>query len=438
MCPNENLCVEKEKGSEVWQELREFWKENPKDFWKIEIANDTVGLRGTSSSELTNYARKSPGGVHYLGFQTNIEEGELKRIELAARTCYKSEDRITSESAISLFRNLVRRGHFAMVRFGERTVYIRKEMWDRVIEPLLVDTKQIQYWRWVFRYDISLIHEWIIVSANLQSWMFLVKAILARMSHMSVTLDSVMLDHIKVISIIQDIFKEWPIVTEAMKYSIDRCYDCFQHRFYTRNFEETLDVFDDDFKARDNWQEITHNTLHIPLFEPLRRQMFRIVCNRGITHEIVRHTTLSYAQESTRYVKYDGNDPDAITKVLFVPEHLKEHPSFDMKVQCSFPVMMGMCLEAYAWWSENDNPDLKLIPGDARDFLPHSLKTEICLSGYLDESEYGTEFNQGYSHFIDMRWDRHAHKGIQPIARKMSTVLHYPKNISGCGGLEKV
>ena len=31
---------------------------------------------------------------------------------------------------------------------------------------------------------------------------------------------------------------------------------------------------------------------------------YKVVCDRGVTHEIVRHRLFSYAQESTRYVNY--------------------------------------------------------------------------------------------------------------------------------------
>lgn len=42
----------------------------------------------------------------------------LMRIERAARTCYKSEDKITAGSAEKLVRNLLKRGHMAMIEFG--------------------------------------------------------------------------------------------------------------------------------------------------------------------------------------------------------------------------------------------------------------------------------------------------------------------------------
>lgn len=45
-------------------------------------------------------------------------EDVLERIERAARTCYKSEDRITMGSAVKLVRSLLTREHMAMIEFG--------------------------------------------------------------------------------------------------------------------------------------------------------------------------------------------------------------------------------------------------------------------------------------------------------------------------------
>ena len=52
-------------------------------------------------------------------------EGIYKAIELAGRTCYKSEDKITSTSAKEFVDRMIKSGHFAMLGFG--TVYLKQE-----------------------------------------------------------------------------------------------------------------------------------------------------------------------------------------------------------------------------------------------------------------------------------------------------------------------
>ena len=50
-------------------------------------------------------------------------DGLYKQIELAGRTCYKSEDRITENSAKEFVDRMIKSGHGAMLEHG--TVYLR-------------------------------------------------------------------------------------------------------------------------------------------------------------------------------------------------------------------------------------------------------------------------------------------------------------------------
>ena len=50
-------------------------------------------------------------------------EGMYKQIELAGRTCYKSEDKITEDSAKEFVDRMINSGHWAMLEHG--TVYLR-------------------------------------------------------------------------------------------------------------------------------------------------------------------------------------------------------------------------------------------------------------------------------------------------------------------------
>lgn len=50
-------------------------------------------------------------------------EGVYKQIEIAGRTCYKSENRITEDSAEKFYKMLVNSGHYAMLEHG--TIYLK-------------------------------------------------------------------------------------------------------------------------------------------------------------------------------------------------------------------------------------------------------------------------------------------------------------------------
>jgi thymidylate synthase (FAD) len=50
-----------------------------------------------------------------LSFPDNL----LQALETAGRTCYKSEDQITPDSAVKFVKRLIERGHHAMIEFGD-------------------------------------------------------------------------------------------------------------------------------------------------------------------------------------------------------------------------------------------------------------------------------------------------------------------------------
>ena len=56
-------------------------------------------------------------------------EGMYKQIELAGRTCYKSEDKITETSAKEFVDRMIKSGHGAMLEHG--TVYLSLDMTSR-------------------------------------------------------------------------------------------------------------------------------------------------------------------------------------------------------------------------------------------------------------------------------------------------------------------
>ena len=75
--------------------------------------------------------------------ETPIDGAEiLKRIEKAGRTCYKSEDRITEESAKVFVRKLIERGHESVLEHGSITV---RFVCDRGISQEIVRHRLASY-----------------------------------------------------------------------------------------------------------------------------------------------------------------------------------------------------------------------------------------------------------------------------------------------------
>ena len=95
-----------------------------------------------------------------------------------------------------------------------------------------------------------------------------------------------------------------------------------------------------------------------------------VTCDRGVSHEIVRHRLASYAQESTRYVNY-GKDKYGAEITVIKPFFFEEGSLAyeEWKTSCEQAEVSYMSLLS-----------LGRSPQEARDVLPNSTKTEIVIT----------------------------------------------------------
>jgi len=125
----------------------------------------------------------------------------------------------------------------------------------------------------------------------------------------------------------------------------------------------------------------------------------RVICDRGVTHEIVRHRLASYTQESTRYVNYSkgkyGNEITVIEPIFW------ESDSEKYKI---WKKAMENAEKSYM-----DLLALKATPQEARSVLPNSLKTEILMTMNL----------RSWRHFFELRCHKAAHPQMREIAIPM-------------------
>lgn len=122
----------------------------------------------------------------------------------------------------------------------------------------------------------------------------------------------------------------------------------------------------------------------------------RIICDRGVSHEIVRHRIASYSQESTRYCNYGkdkfGNELTVI-KPLFWEEGSEEYRLWHdtiTKIEQTYNQMIALGVK----------------PQEARSILPNSLKTEIVVTMNMRE----------WRHFFKLRTSNRAHPQMREIA----------------------
>ena len=152
-----------------------------------------------------------------------------------------------------------------------------------------------------------------------------------------------------------------------------------------------------------------------PMFEMLLRNghnamiefgwmFYKVICDRGVTHEIVRHRLFSYAQESTRYCNYSGG-------IEFIIPCWSVLQSAEFS---SWPEVGELATNTELWlshMSQSERTYIQMIrggwtPQQARSVLPNSLKTEICIAGNFRE----------WRHFFKLRTAKSAHPQMQEVA----------------------
>ena len=131
----------------------------------------------------------------------------------------------------------------------------------------------------------------------------------------------------------------------------------------------------------------------------------RVICDRGISHEIIRHRIASYSQESTRYCNYKSKGE---IKIIDIRQHLKRvvknRVYQPLVIKCWEDAMLE-CQRSY-----NSMVDMGAPPELARSVLPNSLKTEIVMTMNLRE----------WRHFFRLRAvNKRAHPQLREITVPM-------------------
>ena len=273
-----------------------------------------------------------------------------KQIEIAGRTCYKSEDKITPTSAKEFVDRMVKSGHGAMLEHG--TVYL--QLLGVFLDP---DDVDIAYGNYIVHHYIN--------------------------------------NPYSKVKIIHD--EDWKA-----------------NVYITTNYRVMVE---------NNWLDDLFYLCN-PTEYHERRYTVKFICDRGVSHEFVRHRVFSFAQESTRYCNYskdkfsneltfiiptwltlpesnyiycDGDWVDINKQVIQISEDEANAHSFLVTLDCS----------EYQYTQLINNG---WKPQQARQILPNALKTELVMTG----------FESDWKHFFELRCDTAAH----PDARKLALELY--------------
>jgi len=251
--------------------------------------------------------------VEFFGAVPTDYAGALAFIEMAGRTCYKSEDKITDSSAEGFVNRLISAAHLAMVEHSNFVVRTNNsEGWSSALLDDLISIAGKYL-------NVHIDDEYLCVGGNLTAW-------------------------------------------------YNRFTDFYAGRLpgvFTPVILHYGKIFGNPRTPSDQeaWQVCPHN--EIP--KALRRYSAKFICDRGVSHELVRHRPCSFAQESTRYVNYGGKDMEFIEPAGF--EEWGEKAVQVFKETCHFAEY------GYAEMLEDG-----LIPQQARAVLPNALKTEIIVT----------------------------------------------------------
>ena len=107
----------------------------------------------------------------------------------------------------------------------------------------------------------------------------------------------------------------------------------------------------------------------------------KFICDRGVSHELVRHRLASFSQESTRYCNYATGKFDG-ELTFIIPPFCNSHELFVSSNTASGNWFTAMI---FAEETYTDLIELGWAPQEARSVLPNSLKTEIVVTANLRE-----------------------------------------------------
>ena len=299
------------------------------------------------------------------------EKDPYKMIELAGRTCYKSEDKITENSAKEFVDRMIKLGHGAMLEHG--TIYLN------VPEKTYTETLEDEFGKFnnpnnglVDRYRKNKYSKVNSVAAD------------------------------------EELRKKYPKVRPFK----------LTHHYITTNLRV---IIENGWEKDLEWQ--CEPTEHHE-----KRITAKFICDRGVSHEFVRHRVFSFAQESQRYCNY--NKDKFNNELTFIRPTWLNIPTGDytywdgdwcdidnMKIQ--LPSDNGVA-DNFLWCLNNAGMQYRLLinkglkPQEARGVLPNATKTELVMTG----------FESDWEHFFSLRCSSKAHPDAKKLADELYKLIH--------------
>lgn len=208
------------------------------------------------------------------------------------------------------------------------------------------------------------------------------------------------------------VYLKWNMVTEDYsheryyryrynKFSIVKTYEDDTYAYVTTNYRVLVE---------NGWlEDLAYESVYEPKFE--RRVSVRFICDRGVSHELVRHRVFSFAMESTRYCNY-SNDKFGNELTFIIPAWYNEYNDSGFTHESRSVVFAVMCEDSERQYFSLLAKGLK--PQEARQVLPMSIKTEIVMTGFVSD----------WKHFFDLRTSIASTGQPHPDMKKLADPLY--------------
>lgn len=269
----------------------------------------------------------------YMIEERDEQRGGLAIIERAARTCYKTEDKITDASAEKMAVSLRQRMHYAMLEHGDYIFALDDyHVLDNVVTglvDLMNRTGTVPMLAWT-----NVTGDRPIISGNIRAWRELIASGSAAAYYFIGSID--------------------PIYTEDL----------------IEPGSINADPHVKQIRYADLVGEVERRT-HL-------RQTVRFIIDRGVSHEFVRHRVMSFAQESTRWCNYSS---DRFGRDVTVIEPCYLEPGSE-----AYNLWKRQCMSAEVGYFTEMN--IGLLPEEARALLVNSTKTELVMTGTLGQWDH--------------------------------------------------
>lgn len=280
------------------------------------------------------------------GHQILMPESPLKHIEKIGRICYKSEDAITEVSAEPFVGRLFNSGHHAMLEHFRFIIELQQYDYHPIASHVS-ENKYVTLTEDNGRYIMS-------ASARGINDMF-------NSLHLSHNVDDIIASNI----------------LEAIANVIIDHYKCgvMFHKDIIRNTSPDVEY---DMRIIENFDELSEYEYNMHAWYSIL-----FTCDRGVTHEMVRHRDASFAQESTRYCNYSqGKYGSEITVI---------EPCFWEKDSEQYQLWWKTCKYLEGMYIQLINSGA--VPQQARSILPSSTKADIVITAQVYE----------WNHIFDLR-----------------------------------